>query len=398
MRILEAVLITVVTIAGAFALTVTSGIQVAVVICVMAILLPLIVYYSPVASALMDALWGDSSILPFGVYIEIYERNEIPHISVFRHGLNADRRRSEIFGIVFQINVDPGKDSVERIGDWRSHFLNFSKKEDGVLQYFYKSSFTPEIVGITKMSLRDGADGSGAFFSDIQAKGPSSVVQFSFHRVHMDRRARTKLNEKQFDLLEADYRRARASRKNFEDSYAQNVAKLIVSGSDNLKLMFDSESFAEIDKMKSDHVARAGARRQAESRHSMTEIREALSSRRNRAYSPFSEVNVVAAVEDDFGNVFYGVNVENAAYPAGTCAEQSAISAMVTAGGPLRQISRVYLASNRQETIWPCGGCRQRIAELAAKDCEVHSLSSAGDWSSQSVKALLPLAFTLNEL
>ncbi len=59
-------------------------------------------------------------------------------------------------------------------------------------------------------------------------------------------------------------------------------------------------------------------------------------------------------------------------YPQGVCAEASAISAAVTDGR--RAIARVYVASSLPGLVWPCGGCRQKIFELALEGCEVVSL------------------------
>ena len=77
------------------------------------------------------------------------------------------------------------------------------------------------------------------------------------------------------------------------------------------------------------------------------------------AHAPYSGVQVAAAVESADGRVTYGVNVENAAYPLGQCAEASAIGAAVT-GGPTK-LARVYVASSLPGLVWPCGGCRQKI-------------------------------------
>ena len=113
------------------------------------------------------------------------------------------------------------------------------------------------------------------------------------------------------------------------------------------------------------------------------------------AHAPYSKVHVAAAVEAPDGTLHYGVNVENAAYPQGWCAEASAIGAAVTAGE--RTITRVFVASNLDETVWPCGGCRQKIFELAAKGCEVVSLRPDGGAESRTIEELLPLGFRLTE-
>lgn len=112
------------------------------------------------------------------------------------------------------------------------------------------------------------------------------------------------------------------------------------------------------------------------------------------SHAPYSGVHVAAAVEGDDGQIHYGVNVENAAYPQGVCAEASAISAAVTAGQT--SIRRVWLASSLPGFIWPCGGCRQKIWEFATPACEITSLSADGQVESHTIETLLPLGFRLD--
>jgi cytidine deaminase len=112
-----------------------------------------------------------------------------------------------------------------------------------------------------------------------------------------------------------------------------------------------------------------------------------------KAHAPYSGVQVAAAVEGADGRLHYGVNVENAAYPQGTCAEASAISAAVTAGET--RIARVWLASSLPGLVWPCGGCRQKIYEFAAEGCEVVTTSPDGEQARHTIEELLPLAFRL---
>jgi len=113
------------------------------------------------------------------------------------------------------------------------------------------------------------------------------------------------------------------------------------------------------------------------------------------SHAPYSKVHVAAAIEAPGGALHYGVNVENAAYPQGWCAETSAIGAAVTAGE--RAIARVYVASNLDEVVWPCGGCRQKIFELATRGCEVVSLAPDGRTERRTIEELLPLGFRLHE-
>jgi cytidine deaminase len=111
------------------------------------------------------------------------------------------------------------------------------------------------------------------------------------------------------------------------------------------------------------------------------------------SHAPYSGVHVAAAVEGADGALHYGVNVENAAYPEGICAEASAISAAVTAGAT--SIRRVWLASSLPGLIWPCGGCRQKIWEFAEPGCEVVSLGVDGAEDRHTIEALLPMGFRL---
>lgn len=112
------------------------------------------------------------------------------------------------------------------------------------------------------------------------------------------------------------------------------------------------------------------------------------------AHAPYSGVHVACVVEGADGRLHPGVNVENAAYPQGVCAEASAISDMVTKGG--RAIARVYVASSLPGLIWPCGGCRQKIFEFAQAGCEVVSVAADGASDSRTIEELLPLGFRLD--
>lgn len=91
------------------------------------------------------------------------------------------------------------------------------------------------------------------------------------------------------------------------------------------------------------------------------------------AYAPYSGFAVGAAIRDEKGAIHCGVNVENAAYPQGTCAEAGAIAAMVAAGG--RSIKAIAIAGGSNGVAdllcMPCGGCRQRIREFASADVPI---------------------------
>ncbi len=97
---------------------------------------------------------------------------------------------------------------------------------------------------------------------------------------------------------------------------------------------------------------------------------------RAHAHAPYSRFQVGAAVEAADGRVFAGCNVENAAYPEGTCAEAGAIAAMVAAGA--RRIRRVVVCGGTGAACTPCGGCRQKIREFAPLEAEITMISPQG--------------------
>jgi cytidine deaminase len=114
----------------------------------------------------------------------------------------------------------------------------------------------------------------------------------------------------------------------------------------------------------------------------------------DRAHAPYSGVRVACAVEAVDGGLHFGVNVENAAYPQGLCAEASAIAAAVTAGA--NRLTRVFIASSLEGPVWPCGGCRQKIWEFAAPACEVVTVGPEGVTARRAIEALLPDGFRLD--
>jgi len=81
------------------------------------------------------------------------------------------------------------------------------------------------------------------------------------------------------------------------------------------------------------------------------------------AYAPYSGFRVGAIVETADGRRFAGVNVENASYPVGQCAERVALGALVTAGGG-RQVAAVAVATAASDDVLPCGACLQALAEF----------------------------------
>jgi cytidine deaminase len=123
-----------------------------------------------------------------------------------------------------------------------------------------------------------------------------------------------------------------------------------------------------------------------------------------KAYAPYSRFSVGCAVESVDGRVVTGVNVENACYRLGVCAEQSALSAAQLAFG-LDKVARIAVAGGdgAGESLagdivcTPCGGCRQAIYEascLSGRDIEIICANGAGstvEW--HSIATLIPHGF-----
>ncbi len=110
-----------------------------------------------------------------------------------------------------------------------------------------------------------------------------------------------------------------------------------------------------------------------------------------RAYAPYSNFQVGAALLDESGAVHTGVNVENAAYPQGSCAEAGAIAAMILQGG--RNIETIAVAGRGEGLCTPCGGCRQRIREFASPVTRILVGDENGIRQVFTLKDLLPASF-----
>ena len=121
---------------------------------------------------------------------------------------------------------------------------------------------------------------------------------------------------------------------------------------------------------------------------------EAALAARKWAYAPYSKYKVGAALLTASGKIYDGVNIENAAYPSGICAERVAVFKAVSEGE--REFDAIVVATHNGGT--PCGACRQVLAEFNL-DTEVIIVTDKGKVTQEtSVKDLLPGAFTSSSL
>ncbi len=115
-----------------------------------------------------------------------------------------------------------------------------------------------------------------------------------------------------------------------------------------------------------------------------------------RAYAPYSNFSVGAALRSGSGKLYGGCNVENAAYPQGTCAEASAISALIAGGD--RKITEILVMAKANDPVTPCGGCRQKLREFAGDDAKIHLCDPEGHIKTVTLGELLPMSFRPSHL
>lgn len=127
---------------------------------------------------------------------------------------------------------------------------------------------------------------------------------------------------------------------------------------------------------------------------------------RKKAYAPYSNFQVGAAIVLDNGEVLQGSNQENAAYPSGLCAERVVIY-YAGANYPESKITKMFITAtpkdrDSENPIPPCGACRQAIAEYEIKQelpIEIYFMGAKGQiYKSESLKNLLPFMFDKENL
>ncbi len=125
-------------------------------------------------------------------------------------------------------------------------------------------------------------------------------------------------------------------------------------------------------------------------------LKDAALAVRKNAHAPYSGFRVGAAIRAASGTIYSGCNVENVAYPEGTCAEAGAIAAMVAAGETT--LREVYVVASSPMPVTPCGGCRQKLAEFGSGDVRVTMGTTAGAEQVMTLAQLLPGAFSADHL
>jgi cytidine deaminase len=113
---------------------------------------------------------------------------------------------------------------------------------------------------------------------------------------------------------------------------------------------------------------------------------------RKRAYAPYSNYTVGAALLGRSGAIYLGCNVENASYGLCICAERNAVTTAVAAGE--QDFVAIAISAAGPEPVPPCGMCRQTLAEFMAPEAQVLLENGKGKTARHTVGELLPHAFT----
>lgn len=124
-------------------------------------------------------------------------------------------------------------------------------------------------------------------------------------------------------------------------------------------------------------------------------LRERAMGAMERAYAPYSDFHVGAALLGSDGSITEACNVENAAFPTGTCAERAALAAAVARG--VRTFRVLAIATSAEEPTPPCGMCRQALIEFSP-ELEIISVTRAGREARWRLADLLPHAFSPRSL
>jgi cytidine deaminase len=116
----------------------------------------------------------------------------------------------------------------------------------------------------------------------------------------------------------------------------------------------------------------------------------------DKAYVPYSKFPVGACLVTDEGEIYQGINIENASFGLTNCAERTAFFKAVSEGE--KNFSHLVVAGHTPEPISPCGACRQVMAEFCSPEMPVTLVGDEGVIKEMTVRQLLPYAFTEKDL
>jgi len=127
--------------------------------------------------------------------------------------------------------------------------------------------------------------------------------------------------------------------------------------------------------------------------HEYKKLLKVAKDARDRAYAPYSNFFVGAAVLSKKGNIYSGCNVENMSYGLTICAERNAVFKMIEAGD--REIAEILIIGKTPEPLFPCGACRQVIAEFASPGTKIYMCDESGRAKTSTMAEILPYNFSI---
>lgn len=119
---------------------------------------------------------------------------------------------------------------------------------------------------------------------------------------------------------------------------------------------------------------------------------------RDKAYTPYSNFQVGAAILCKDGSFYIGANVENASYPLCMCAERNAIYGAMMDGKAIDDFEALAVVADSKDPVSPCGACRQVLSELFPADKPIYLGNLRGDVKETTIAELLPYAFDESDL
>ncbi len=123
---------------------------------------------------------------------------------------------------------------------------------------------------------------------------------------------------------------------------------------------------------------------------------EAAKTITEKAYVPYSNFQVGAALQTGSGNIYTGCNIENAAYPVTCCAERVAIFQAIANGE--KSFTEMAVVADTERPVPPCGSCRQVMSEFFPSDMLIHLTNLKEDIKTVKMEELLPFSFQPSDL
>jgi len=113
-----------------------------------------------------------------------------------------------------------------------------------------------------------------------------------------------------------------------------------------------------------------------------------------KSHTPYSKFPVGVCIRSRSGALFSGCNIGNASYPEGWCAETTAIGHMIMAGET--ELTHVLVLAEKQNSITPCGGCRQRLSEFATDEAVLLLCDQTQVVTRHRFASIFPSGFSLS--